>query len=88
MTGKYWNRADDVLAFAVGQVFPSKEYKDAGNGGVAEGHFEAYYNLKLTKNLAISPDIQLIWNPRGVSESYQGYKNTIFVYGVRGQLDF
>ncbi len=88
MTGKYWNREDDVLAFAVGQVFPSKKYKDAGNGGVTEGHFEAYYKLQVTKNLAISPDLQWIWNPRGISEPYQGYDNTIFVYGVRGHLDF
>jgi len=88
MTGKYWDREDDVLAFAVGQVFPSKQYKDAGNGGVAEGHFETYYKAQITKNLAISPDFQWIWNPHGISESYQGYKNTIFVYGVRGQLDF
>lgn len=88
MTGAYWNRPDDVLAFAVGQAFPSKQYKDAGNGGAAEGHFEAYYNMKVTKNLAISPDLQWIWNPRGISEPYQGYANTIFVYGVRGQLDF
>lgn len=88
MTGKYWHREDDVAAIAVGQALPSKQYKDAGNGGAAEGHFEAYYRIRLTKNLAISPDIQFIWNPHGISESYQGYCNTIFVYGVRGHLDF
>jgi len=88
MTGKYWKRDDDALAFAIGQDLPSKQYKDAGNGGVAEGHFETYYNMRVTKNLSISPDFQWIWNPRGISESYQGYKNTIFVYGARAQLDF
>jgi carbohydrate-selective porin OprB len=94
ITGKYWKREDDVLAFAIGQAFPSKQYKDsdaalaAGAGGAAEGHFEAYYNCKITKNLAISPDFQWIWNPHGISEPYQGYDNTIFVYGVRAQLDF
>ena len=88
INGKIWKREDDVLAFAFGQVFPSKEYKDAGNGGVAEDHFETYYKIKLTKNLAISPDIQVIWNPRGISESYQGGDDPIFVYGARGQLDF
>lgn len=94
MTGKYWRREDDVLAFAIGQAFPSKQYKDsdaalaAGAGGAAEGHFEVYYNFKVTKNLKISPDFQWIWNPHGISEPYQGYQNTIFVYGTRMQLDF
>jgi hypothetical protein len=94
MTGKYWNRPDDVLAFAVGQALPSKDYKDSdtalslGAGGAAEGHLEAYYNMKVTKNLAISPDLQWIWNPHGISETYQGYASSIFVYSIRGQLDF
>ena len=87
-TGKYWRREEDVLAFAIGQVLPSKQFKDAGNGGSAEGHFEVYYRFRVTKNLALSPDFQWIWNPRGISEPYQGYANTIFVYGVRAQLDF
>ena len=92
MTGKYWKRDEDVLAFAIGQLFPSSEYKGYDDGTVhgtaAEGHFEAYYNFKITKNLALSPDIQFIWNPRGVNESYQGDSNTIFVYGMRGQISF
>ena len=91
MTGKHWNRKDDILAFAIGQALPSKKYKDAGvagTGGAAEGHFEAYYNMKVTKNLSISPDIQWIWNPHGITEPYQGYSSSIFVYGLRAQLDF
>lgn len=87
MTGKYWNREDDVLAFGIGQVFPSKEYKDAGNGGAGEGHFETYYKWQLFKQIAISPDFQVIWNPRGVNHSYIGDDDVIFVYGVRGQID-
>lgn len=88
MTGKYWKRADDVLACGIGQVFPSSYYKDAGNGGAQEGHFETYYKCQLLKWLAFTPDFQWIWNPRGISHSYQGDNNTIFVYGVRGQIDF
>lgn len=94
MTGKYWKREDDILAFAIGQALPSKKYKDseaaltAGAGGAAEGHFEAYYNCKVTKNLAISPDFQWIWNPHGVNHGYLGDADTIFVYGMRAQLDF
>lgn len=88
MTGKYWKRDDDVLAFGIGQLFPSKHYKDAGNGGAAESHFEAYYKIRLLKWLAITPDIQIIWNPHGVNHDYLGEDKTIFVYGVRSQLDF
>lgn len=93
MTGKYWNREDDVAAIAVGQVFPSRHYKDAGNGGSAEGHFEAYYRMQVNKYLALTPDFQIIWNPRGINHEYQGNvfwgdSDAIFVYGVRGQVDF
>lgn len=88
INGKLWKREDDVLACAVGQAIPSKACKDAGNGGAPEGHFEAYYKIKVTKNLALSPDIQYIWNPHGIDQSYQGYEHSIFVYGMRGQLDF
>ncbi|MFA5500936.1 MAG: carbohydrate porin, partial [Candidatus Omnitrophota bacterium] len=88
MTGKYWKRDEDILAFGIGQLFPSKKYKDAGNGGAAEGHFEAYYKIRIFKWLAITPDFQIIWNPRGVNHGYQGEDKTIFVYGVRSQLDF
>lgn len=91
MTGKYWKRPDDIVAFGIGQVFPSKYYKDSGvenTGGAAEGHLELYYKLRLFKWLALTPDFQWIWNPHGVNHDYLGDKNTIFVYGVRGQLDF
>ncbi|HPM43501.1 MAG TPA: carbohydrate porin, partial [Candidatus Omnitrophota bacterium] len=86
--GKLWHRDDDILGIAIGQAVPGKAYKDAGNGGAPEGHFEAYYRFKVTSNLYISPDLQYIWNPRGITEDYQGHDGTICVYGVRGQLDF
>ncbi|MFH1791148.1 MAG: carbohydrate porin [Candidatus Omnitrophota bacterium] len=84
--GDYWNRADDVLAFAVGQAIASKSYKDAGGGGKGEGHIEAYYNCKLNNCLAISPDFQIIWNPNGAPSDEDN--DVIFVYGMRGQVDF
>ncbi|MFA4982250.1 MAG: carbohydrate porin [Candidatus Omnitrophota bacterium] len=90
MTGKYWHRSGDVAAFGIGQVFPKENLKNINNGdGVAaEGHLEIYYKCQILKWLAITPDFQWIWNPRGISEEYQGDNDTIFVYGVRGQLDF
>ncbi|NCC62374.1 MAG: hypothetical protein EOM12_15855, partial [Verrucomicrobiae bacterium] len=41
--GKPWGRENDVLAFAVGQVIPSDDYKEANAGFQAktEGHLEA-----------------------------------------------
>ena len=85
-----WNRGDDVLAFAIGQAFPSREYDDASadNHGAGEGHIEAYYNCRLNECLALTPDIQVIWNPNGVSGSSDGDNDAIFIYGVRGQFDF
>lgn len=93
MTGAYWNRPDDVVAFGVGQVFPSKAYKDAGNAGAAENHLELYYKYQAFKWLALTPDFQVIWNPRGVNHEFQGDvfwgdNDAIFVYGMRGQVDF
>ena len=90
MSGKHWMRPDDVAAFGIGQVFPKERLKNMnnGDGGAAEGHFEAYYRCRILKWLALTPDFQWIWNPRGISEPYQGDDNTIFVYGVRGQVDF
>jgi carbohydrate-selective porin OprB len=88
MTGKYWKREDDVVGIAVGQVCPSGHYKNAGNPGYPETHLEAYYNFRVTKHLSISPDLQWIWDPRGVGRDEQGDDRSIFVYGMRVQLDF
>ncbi|MBF0494605.1 MAG: carbohydrate porin [Candidatus Omnitrophica bacterium] len=88
MTGKYWNRPDDVFAFAVGQAVPSHEYKVAGNPGYPETHFESYYNFRLSKYMSLSPDLQWIIDPNGVGRSEQGDNDPIFVYGLRAQLVF
>jgi len=88
LNGSCWSREDDVLGLAIGQLFPSVQYSDAGNGGAGEGHFEAYYRCQLNPHLAVSPDIQVIWNPLGISHGYQGDNTTIWVYGLRGQVDF
>ena len=83
ISGSYWNRIQDHIAVAVGQNFVSNEYIDAGNPGANEGHIEAYYSWKLNRCLTISPDVQLIWNPNGVSYSRQGEPEPVFVYGTR-----
>ncbi|MDD4956851.1 MAG: carbohydrate porin [Candidatus Omnitrophica bacterium] len=88
MAGKYWNRVDDIVAVAVGQVIPGEEYGDAGNPDASETHLEAYYAYKINDHITLSPDIQLIWNPGGVDSAAEGDDDVIFVYGVRGQVDF
>ncbi|MFA6349310.1 MAG: carbohydrate porin [Candidatus Omnitrophota bacterium] len=92
LEGKPWGREKDVVAFAVGQVFPSGDYKKAGElldparKAEAEGHIEAYYRIHINDHLSLSPDFQYIWNPFGndVSEDANG----IFVGGMRAQVDF
>jgi len=83
MTGKYWQREEDVVSFGIGQVVPSKEYIDAGNPGKPEGHIETYYRCQINKSLQIGPDFQLIWNPDGV-----GGEDLIFTYGFKTRVVF
>lgn len=90
--GKPWKREKDVFGLAVGQIFPSNDYKEAGQfldpirRANAEGHLEAYYKIHLNKHLSLSPDFQYIWNPFGkdVAEDTA----SIFVGGMRAQVDF
>ncbi len=86
--GKPWGREKDVLAFAVGQVIPSDDYKKANADfqAKAEGHLEAYYKIHVNDHLSVSPDIQYIWNPYG--KDIAGNTNGIFVGGLRAQVDF
>ena len=90
--GKPWGREKDVLAFAVGQIFPSDDYKKAGSSTITtpnaktEGHLEAYYNIHINDHLSISPDFQYIWNPFG--KDIADDTRPVFVYGLRSQIDF
>jgi carbohydrate-selective porin OprB len=86
--GKPWGRENDVLAFAVGQIMPSDDYKKANDGYSAkpEGHLETYYRIHVNDHLSISPDFQYIRNPFG--KDVAGDTNGIFVGGMRAQVDF
>ena len=88
LEGHPWGREKDVLAFAIGQVIPSDDYKDANPTRSAkfEGHLEAYYRIFVNDHLSLSPDFQYIWNPFGkdVADDTSG----IFVGGMRAQVDF
>ncbi|MFH1857880.1 MAG: carbohydrate porin [Candidatus Omnitrophota bacterium] len=92
LEGEPWGREKDVLAFAVGQVFPSDDYKKAGGSldparkAETEGHLEAYYRIFVNDHLSVSPDLQYIWNPFGKDVSED--TSSIFVGGMRAQVDF
>jgi len=88
VSGKFWGRKNDVVSFAVGQLFPSDDYAKAGFPASAEGHFETYYNWHINDFVQISPDIQVIWNPNGVGNSSEGDDHTLFVYALRGHICF
>ncbi|MDD4294297.1 MAG: carbohydrate porin [Candidatus Omnitrophica bacterium] len=86
-SGDKWNRGDDVLALAFGQIIPSDDYKNcAAVKGNTENHFEAYYNFRVNEHLSLTPDIQVIWDPYG-GDAVNGDK-TVFVGGLRAQIDF
>ncbi|MBL7081743.1 MAG: carbohydrate porin [Candidatus Omnitrophica bacterium] len=70
------------------QSMPGDDYGKAGNPDHNEGHFEAYYNIHINDNLSISPDLQVIWNPKGVGSPDQGRDDTIVVLGLRTQVNF
>jgi len=85
--GKPWHRGNDIVAFAVGQIFPSDDYTEAtGRLGKPEGHLEAYYKIYCNKHLSISPDFQYIWNPFG--KDIPGDTSGVFVGGMRTEVDF
>lgn len=87
INGEIWNRDSDVIGVAFGQNVPGEEYGKAGNPDHHESLFEAYYNLHLNEHISISPDIQVIWNPKGVGSSDEGMDDTVKVIGLRVQID-
>lgn len=88
ISGELWGRSDDVFGLAIGQVIPSRDYKkaDTSRRGRTEGHAEAYYRIQVNPHIAVSPDVQVIWNPLGKDAPLGD--DTIIVGGVRSQVDF
>ena len=87
VAGSLWNRDDDVLAAAFGQVLPSDKYKQANSlKAKSEEHLEVYYRFKVNSHLTLSPDLQVIWDPYG-GDAVNGDK-PIIVGGLRTQVDF
>lgn len=88
LKGSAWGRADDVMALAYGQIFPSDEYinYDPSRKAETENHLEWYYNWRVTDYFHVSPDVQVVWNPYG-GDATNG-DGIILVGGMRAQVDF
>ncbi len=85
--GSLWERENDKIGLAFGQIFPSDDYKKANSAKAdSEKHIEAYYSFYVNEHLVVSPDLQIIWDPYGGDAS--GGDNTIIIGGLRSQVDF
>ena len=90
--GTPWGREHDFCGLGIGQVIPSKDMKTAMSGtgdnrrnAKTETHFEIFYSFFANKYLAISPGVQLIWDPYGGDA---GGESMVSVYTIRTHIDF
>ena len=90
VSGDVWNRSDDYLGIAVGQNILGSQVESSGTTNHKEGQLEFYYNYQVFDYLSVSPHLQVIWNPNGVSEeSIAGASDSaVVVAGLRSQLSF
>ena len=82
----FLSRPEDVFGIAYGKAILGGDYKESASSptnDADEGHFEAYYNIKVNEHLSISPDVQVITEPNGNDSA-----DTVTVFGTRCQIDF
>ena len=72
-------RDEDVLGAGVAALIPGDRY--AQND--PEWHFELYYRIAVTENLAFSPDLQYVVNPGGDSNN-----DPVFAGMLRAEFNF
>ena len=75
--GRYFDNSSNLLGFGVGWGSPAE------NGLKDQVTTELFYRLQLAQNLAITPDIQVIFNPALNSD-----QDAIAVFGIRTRLNF
>lgn len=88
LNGAMWGCDSDEIGIAFGQNNPSDEYKKLGNPAADESVMEIYYKWQINDNVALSPDLQVVWDPNGVDTEDAGTNDTIVIAGIRAQLDF
>ncbi len=87
--GNYWGREADALSIAYGIGMISDDYKAfqrfSGEPWFRkdESHLELYYRFQLNDHIAISPDLQVLWNAQGDARF-----DPVTVIGIRSTLEF
>ncbi len=72
-------RGEDEIGLGVAGLVPDSRYAEND----PEIHFELYYRLVVTENLAFTPDLQYVFNPGGDSGN-----DGVFAGMLRGQFSF
>jgi hypothetical protein len=72
-------RDEDVLGLGVAALIPGDRYTQTD----PEWHFELYYRVAVTENLAFSPDLQYVVNPGGDS-----HNDPVFAGMIRAEFNF
>ena len=75
--GRYFDNSSNLLGFGVGWGSPAQD------GLEAQVTTELFYRLQLAQNLALTPDIQVIFNP-----ALNPDQDAIAVFGIRTRLNF
>ena len=75
--GRYFNNSSNLFGFGVGWGSPAED------GLEDQVTTELFYRLQLAQNLALTPDIQVIFNPASNSD-----QDAIAVFGIRTRLNF
>jgi carbohydrate-selective porin OprB len=70
------HRKDDLVGFGFGQIL-------VNNASAQEKVLEAYYKIKISDQIAISPHFQYLINPLADKNA-----DNVFVASLRGQLIF
>jgi hypothetical protein len=91
--GSSWSRANDVVGFAIGQIYGSSDYrkhkvkvdKNKDYKDDAEVQMELYYKFVVNERIALVPTAQYLVSPKGGNDVTG---DNIFVYGIRTQFTF
>ncbi len=74
--GRYFNNSSNLLGLGVGWGSPAQERLED------QVTTELFYRLQLAQNLALTPDIQVIFNP-----ALNPNQDAIAVFGIRTRLN-
>lgn len=79
--GALWGRENDRLGFGYGQLKSSSELRAAGLGSESEKINELFYALQINEHIQLTPSIQYLFNPAGISE-----RDDVTIYSLRAKF--